>query len=49
MKNLNQETKFENFQNFLLSDNEMLKVRGGDGDPIEKGTVIPPVTADPEI
>ena len=46
MKNLNQETSFENFNQFLLSDNEMISVRGGD-DP-DKGTVTPPIT-DPEI
>ncbi|HUS86850.1 MAG TPA: hypothetical protein VMW76_06405 [Bacteroidales bacterium] len=48
MKILNQETKFENFNNFLLSDDEMLLVRGGDGEDDGKGTTIPPVT-DPEI
>lgn len=47
MKNLNQENNFETFKNFLLSDEEMINVRGGDGN--EKGTVIPPVTADPEL
>ena len=47
MKNLNQEIKFETFNNFLLADEEMINVRGGDGDD-GKGTVTPPVT-DPEI
>jgi hypothetical protein len=48
MKNLNQEIKFENFNQFLLADEEMINVRGGEGDD-NKGTVVPPVTADPEI
>lgn len=47
MKNLNQDANFETFKNFLLSDEEMINVRGGDGD--DKGTVTPPVTADPEL
>ena len=46
MKTLNQETKFDIFNDFILSDEEMLLVRGGDGD--DKGTVVPPVTI-PEI
>ena len=45
MKTLNQEN-FENFSDFLLSDEEMILVRGGDGE--EKGMTVPPVT-DPEI
>jgi hypothetical protein len=49
MKNLNQEIKFENFNEFLLADEEMINVRGGDGDRGDnKGTVIPPVV-DPEL
>ena len=47
MKILNQETKFENFNNFLLSDEEMILVRGGDGSD-DNGSETPPVT-DPEI
>ncbi len=46
MKNLNQEIKFENFNQFLLADEEMINVRGGDD---EKGTRTPPVTVHPEI
>lgn len=45
MKTFNQE-KFENFSEFLLSDEEMIHVRGGDNDG--KGEEIPPVT-EPEI
>lgn len=49
MKNLNQEIKFENFNEFLLADEELINVRGGDGNEAgEKGTVTPPVV-DPEI
>lgn len=50
MKNLNQEIKFENFNEFLLADEEMINVRGGDGetDTGERGTVTPPVV-DPEL
>lgn len=48
MKNLNQEIKFENFNQFLLADEEMINVRGGEGDD-GKGTKVPPVTVDPEI
>lgn len=48
MKNLNQEIKFENFNAFLLADEEMINVRGGDGDDGNKGTTTPPVT-DPEL
>lgn len=48
MKNLNQPINFENFNDFLLSDNEMLFVRGGDPGDDDKGTVTPPVS-DPEI
>ena len=44
MRTLNQE-KFENFNDFLLSDEEMLLVRGGDG---EKQMTVPPIT-EPEI
>ena len=47
MRNLNQETNLETFSAFLLSNEEMINVRGGDGD--DKGQVTPPVTADPEI
>lgn len=45
MKTFNQE-QFENFSEFLLSDEEMIQVRGGDGDG--KGEVVPPIT-EPEI
>lgn len=49
MKSLNQETKFDLFNEFILSNEEMINVRGGDGDPRDdKGTVTPPVTI-PEI
>lgn len=44
MKTLNQET-FENFSEFLLTDEEMTYVRGGDGG---KGENVPPIT-EPEI
>jgi len=47
MKTLNQEFKFDLFSDFVLSNEEMINVRGG-GDP-DKGTTVPPVTADPEI
>lgn len=47
MKTFNQE-KFENFSEFLLSDEEMIYVRGGEGDPVGKGEEVPPVT-EPEI
>ena len=46
MKTIN-ESLLENFNEFLLSDEEMNKVRGGDpGD--NKGTTTPPVT-EPEL
>jgi len=45
MKTLNQET-FENFNDFLLTDEEMTNVRGGDGGGA--GENVPPVT-EPEI
>jgi hypothetical protein len=53
MKSLNQETKFDLFNEFLLSNEEMINVRGGDGDgdgnpPDDKGTTLPPITI-PEI
>ena len=48
MKTLNQESKFDLFNEFLLSNEEMINVRGGDGDP-DKGTTVPPITADPEL
>lgn len=47
MKTLNQSTKFDLFNEFVLSNEEMINVRGGDADP-EKGTVLPPIT-EPEI
>jgi hypothetical protein len=41
------ESTFENFNEFLLTDEEMNEVRGGDpGDG--KGTTTPPIT-EPEI
>lgn len=46
MKTMNQVTNFDLFSEFVLSNEEMINVRGG-GDP-EKGSVIPPIT-DPEI
>lgn len=49
MKTLNQEINFETFNEFLLSDAEMINVRGGDGNGDYKGQVTPPVTTDPEI
>ena len=42
MKNLNQEINFETFKDFLLSDEEMINVKGGSGDD-NKGTTTPPV------
>jgi hypothetical protein len=50
MKTLNQETQFDNLKDFVLTDIEMNRVRGGDGegDPGNKGTVTPPIT-EPEI
>ena len=38
---------FENFNDFLLSDEEMILVRGGDGDG-DRGMTVPPIT-EPEI
>ncbi|MEZ4999488.1 MAG: hypothetical protein R2727_01990 [Bacteroidales bacterium] len=50
MKNLINETSFDLFKSFVLTNEEMINVRGGDGDPAgEKGTTVPPVTADPEL
>ncbi|MFO7853163.1 MAG: hypothetical protein ACQERS_02460 [Bacteroidota bacterium] len=46
MKTLNQEN-FENFKDFLLSDEEMILVRGGDDDG-DRGMTVPPIT-EPEI
>lgn len=46
MRTLNQEN-FENFNDFLLSDEEMILVRGGDGDG-GKQMNVPPIT-EPEI
>jgi len=46
MKTFSKET-FENFSDFLLSDEEMILVRGGDSDD-GKGEVTPPAT-EPEI
>ena len=34
MKTLNQELTFDNFNEFALTNEEMINVRGGDGDPI---------------
>lgn len=45
MKTFNQE-QFENFSEYLLSDEEMIHVRGGEGE--EQGEVTPPAT-EPEI
>ncbi len=42
MRTLNQKN-FENFNDFLLSDEEMILVRGGDGDGGRQMTV-PPIT-----
>lgn len=50
MKTLNLETSFDLFKGFVLSNEEMINVRGGEGDPAgDKGLVCPPATADPEI
>ncbi len=46
MKKLNQD-ELERFNDFLLSDEEMILVRGGNSDG-EKGMSLPPVT-EPEI
>lgn len=46
MKNLNQEN-FENFSEYLLSDEDLLMVRGGDDDG--KGQTIPPIVCEPEL
>lgn len=46
MRTLNQEI-FENFTDFLLSDEEMILVRGGDGDGGKQMTV--PSKTEPEI
>ena len=46
MKSLNQTINFENFNEFTLTDSEMIFVRGGDGEG--HGDVTPPVT-DPEL
>lgn len=48
MKTTIKETGFDNFSEYVLSNKEMIAVRGGDGDP-EKGSIVPPVTSDPEI
>ena len=42
MKTLNQET-FENFNEFLLTDEEMTNVRGGDGGGVRR-KLSPPAT-----
>ena len=42
MKNLNQEINFETFKEFLLTDEEMINVKGGGGEN-DKGTTTPPV------
>lgn len=34
MKTLNQELTFDSFNEFALTNEEMINVRGGDGDPI---------------
>ena len=48
MKTLNQETQFDNLKDFVITDIEMNRVRGGDGDSGDKGTVTPPITQ-PEV
>lgn len=40
------ETAFDNFNEYVLSNEEMITVRGGEGDP-EKGSIVPPVTTGP--
>jgi hypothetical protein len=42
MKNLNVNLTTEIFENFVLSNQEMINVRGGEGEPIIK-PVTPPV------
>jgi len=46
MKSLNQTINFESFEEFTLTDNEMIVVRGGDG--AGHGDVTPPIS-DPEL
>lgn len=48
MKTTTKETGFDIFNEYVLSNEEMIAVRGGDGDP-EKGSIVPPVTSDPEL
>ncbi|MCA1755839.1 MAG: hypothetical protein LC649_00035 [Bacteroidales bacterium] len=48
MKTTIKETAFDIFNEYVLSNEEMITVRGGDGDP-EKGSIVPPVTSDPEL
>lgn len=45
------ELAFDNFSEYVLSNEEMISVRGGDGNPgnPDKGSEIPPVTSDPEL
>ncbi len=46
MRTMDQE-KFEKFSDFILSDEEMILVRGGDGD--EGGRESAPPVTEPEI
>ncbi|MCD4770311.1 MAG: hypothetical protein K8R35_09100 [Bacteroidales bacterium] len=47
MKSLNQTINFENFNEFTLTDSEMIFVRGGDGEG--HGDVIIPPEPEPEL
>jgi hypothetical protein len=42
MKTLNFESTIDNFNGYELTNEEMIYVRGGEGDPIIK-TTVPPV------
>lgn len=42
METLNQESKQDIFNEFLLSNDEMINVRGGEGDPIVNPN-LPPI------
>lgn len=41
MKTLNQELAFDIFNDFALTNEEMINVRGGEGDPIIMPTTPP--------